>query len=77
MELNNNLPQKENNPYTKSNWTNKATQSTILPSTLGISGSKYVDTYHFSCGNDVPIYEVHTVHALNQLIGHAKFNNQS
>lgn len=49
----------------------------MLPSTLTISGSKCAGTYHFSCGNSVPIYEVGTVHALNQVIGHAKFNNQS
>ena len=50
---------------------------TTLPSTLSINGSKFAGCYHFSCGKDVPVYEVYTVHALNQLIGHAKFNNQS
>lgn len=50
---------------------------TKLPPTLSIAGSSYSGQYHFSCGNDVPVYEVYTVHALNQMIGHAKFNNQS
>ncbi len=48
-----------------------------LPKTLTISGTMYQGEYEFSCGHKVPIYEVYTVHALNQLIGHAKFNNQS
>lgn len=48
-----------------------------LSQNLSINGTKYAGNYQFSCGNDVPIYEVCTVHALNQLIGHAKFNNQS
>ena len=63
--------------YSNSRDVKRTVKPTALPSTLSISGSKYVDTYHFSCGNAVPIYEVHTVHALNQMIGHAKFNNQA
>lgn len=54
-----------------------AEKAKVLPSTLGISGTKFVNSYRFDCGNEVPIYEAYTVHALNQLIGHAKFNNQS
>lgn len=71
---------KKHNPnkrYYKKNDAKRADKSTTLPLTLSISGSQYAGVYHFSCGNDVPIYEVHTVHALNQMIGHAKFNNQS
>ncbi len=49
----------------------------ILPKTLSISGTSFVDEYHFLCGNVVPIYEVSTVHAFNQMIGHAKFNNEA
>lgn len=48
-----------------------------LSDRLSINGTKFVEGYHFSCGNIVPIYEVDTVHAFNQLIGHAKFNNQA
>ena len=44
---------------------------------LSITGSKFDSMYHFSCGNEVPVYEVQTVYALNQLIGPAKFNNQT
>lgn len=49
----------------------------ILPKTLSINGAVFANEYHFLCGNVVPIYEVSTVHALNQLIGHAKFNNEA
>ena len=49
----------------------------VLPTTLSINGTKYVENYQFSCGNSVPVYEVLTVHAFTQLIGHAKFNNQA
>ena len=49
---------------------------TKLHKNLSISGASFIDIYHFDCGNDVPVYEVQTVHALNQIIGHAKFNNQ-
>lgn len=48
-----------------------------LSDRLSINGTKFIENYHFSCGNVVPIYEVDTVHAFNQLIGHAKFNNQA
>lgn len=71
---------KKQNPskrYNKKGATKKSDKPKMLPPTLTISGSQYIDTYHFSCGNNVPIYEVSTVHALNQVIGHAKFNNQS
>ena len=67
-------PSKQYNPKSVAKRLNKPK---MLPSTLTISGSKCAGTYHFSCGNSVPIYEVGTVHALNQVIGHAKFNNQS
>ena len=49
----------------------------VWPTTLTINGTKYVGNHEFTCGNSVPIYEVLTVHAFTQLIGHAKFNNQS
>ena len=51
--------------------------SSKLKKTLSIDGAEYRGTFRFDCGNDVPIYEVNTVHALNQIIGYAKFNNQS
>jgi len=34
-------------------------------------------TFKFKCGHEVPIYEISNVHALNQLIGYAKFINRS
>lgn len=48
-----------------------------IPSSVCISGTEYIGTYNFLCGNEVPIFEACTVHGLNQLIGHAKFNNQA
>jgi len=48
-----------------------------LKKNLSIDGAEYKESFRFNCGNDVPVYEVSTVHALNQIIGYAKFNNQS
>ncbi|MCI9468342.1 MAG: FRG domain-containing protein [Oscillospiraceae bacterium] len=66
-----------NKRYAKKKERKRVDKPKMLPSTLSIGGSQYAGTHHFSCGNDVAVYEVHTVHALNQMIGHAKFNNQS
>ena len=55
----------------------KSNIATKLNANLSINGTTYVGDYTFSCGNTVPVYEVITVHGLNQLIGHAKFNNQT
>lgn len=66
-----------NKRYSKKKDTIRSENPTKLPHTLSISGSILSGVYRFSCGNDVPVYEVQTVHALNQMIGHAKFNNQS
>lgn len=41
-----------------------------------IKGAKCVDVHHFKCGNDVPVYEIFSMHELNQIIGYAKFLNQ-
>jgi len=49
----------------------------VMKSTLNPNGCKYIESHSFSCGHVVPIYEVSNVHALNQLIGYAKFINQS
>ena len=49
----------------------------IIPTTMTISGTKYYGNHTFSCGHSVPIYEVFSVHALNQIIGYAKFINRS
>ena len=48
-----------------------------IKSNLRIEGTEYVEQYAFSNGKTVPIYEVHTVHGLNQIIGYAKFNNSN
>lgn len=54
-----------------------AGNKSIMSDKLRLQGTKYVDRYTFKCGNNVPIYEVYTVHSLNQLIGYSKFINQS
>ncbi len=41
-----------------------------------ISRTRYVNDYVFECGNSVPIYDVTTMHGLNQILSHAKFNNR-
>ena len=70
---NSSQPQKQNNRV----GTEHPKKPIMLTPALTVSGSQLVGQYHFDCGNDVPVFEVHTVHALNQIIGHAKFNNQS
>lgn len=50
---------------------------TVFSCNLSVGGSKYIWTHSFQNGSHVPVYEVETVHALNQLIGHAKFNNRA
>ena len=73
----NNRKQNPKKQYRPKKFEQRAKKPVAWGSALSIYGSKYVGLYHFSCGNEVPIYEVHTVHALNQLVGHAKFNNQA
>lgn len=48
-----------------------------LSEKLNPSGCVFVGTHLFSCGQKVPIFEIQTVHALNQVIGYAKFINRS
>lgn len=47
-----------------------------LPTSLTINGAKYIGEHEFDVGNSVPIYEIDSMHAFTQLLGHAKFNNQ-
>lgn len=49
----------------------------IMKDSLSPYGCKILGRYVFKCGQDVPVYEVENVHALNQLIGYAKFINRS
>lgn len=48
----------------------------ILKKALSVSGLKFVEMYSLSCGNTVPVYDVSSMHALNQVIGYAKFINK-
>ena len=53
------------------------TPLTIMKGSLNPNGSKFAGIHTFLCGQEVPIYEVSNVHALNQLVGYAKFINKS
>lgn len=48
----------------------------VLTDKSSLFGLSLVGKYQFTRGNDVPLYEVSSVYALNQIIGHAKFRNQ-
>ncbi|MCI9345727.1 MAG: FRG domain-containing protein [Lachnospiraceae bacterium] len=48
-----------------------------MKNNLRIAGTEYVGEHVFVNGRSVPIYEIHTVHGLNQIIGYAKFNNNN
>lgn len=47
-----------------------------LKDTLSVPGLNFCGSHIFDCGNKVPIYEVTTMHGLNQIIGYAKFINK-
>ena len=37
--------------------------------------AEYIKDFTFDCGHQVPIYHVHTMHALTQIIGYIKYKN--
>jgi hypothetical protein len=47
-----------------------------LRNNMSVSGTQFVSEHKFSCGNSVPVYDVTSMHGLNQIIGHVKFNNR-
>ncbi len=49
----------------------------ILTQNSRADGCKFVDIFRFRNGHEVPIYEIFTTSALNQLIGHVKFSNST
>jgi len=55
----------------------QTTPLVIMKETISPYGCKFCNRYEYKCGHSVPIYEVENVHALNQLIGYAKFINHS
>lgn len=50
---------------------------TVIKSHMSITGTEFVAMHHFDCGHSVPVYDVATCHALNQILGHVKYNNRS
>lgn len=47
----------------------------ILTDKSRVEGSRFVKVFRFNDGTEVPLYEVFTMSAFNQLIGHVKFQN--
>lgn len=51
------------------------TKPIILTYNSRVDGAKYIGKHKFKSGHQVPLYELNTTGALNQIIGHGKFNN--
>lgn len=68
---------KKNNFRSKAHINCFSESITKLSKTLRSQGRLYCGEHTFTNGVSVPIYEVFSVHALNQLIGYAKFINRS
>ncbi len=49
----------------------------VLPSRNTTEGVKFLQDHQFANGHVVPLYDISTTGALNQIIGHAKFVNSS
>lgn len=47
----------------------------VLTSKSTVTGCSFVKNYRFRNGHEVPLYEISTTAAFNQLIGHAKIDN--
>lgn len=48
----------------------------LLNKNLRVNDAAYVGEHQFACGHQVPVFEVSSIHSLNQLVGHVKFNNR-
>ena len=48
----------------------------VIKSNLHIKDTAFVAVHTFATGHQVPVYDVMTYHALNQILGHVKFNNR-
>lgn len=49
----------------------------VIKADKRIYGTKYVETYKFKSGHEVPIYEILNCHGLNQMIGYVKLINKA
>lgn len=47
----------------------------ILTCNSRVDGANYLGKHKFKSGHEVPLYELSSTGALNQIIGHGKFNN--
>lgn len=68
-----------NKQFRKTNFSNttRKRKLAIMSDQFHLPGSEFIEKCTLDRGNTVPIYEVYTYHAFNQLIGYAKFINQS
>ena len=48
---------------------------TVLTENSRVEGCSFIKQHKFGSGHIVPIYDVSTMNALNQIIGHVKFQN--
>lgn len=49
----------------------------VIRPNKSIKGTRYIDTYKYKSGQEVPIYDVLNCHGLNQIIGYIKLINKS
>jgi hypothetical protein len=47
-----------------------------LHNRLKIKGTEFVREFKFKNGHSVPMFDILSMHGLNQIIGYAKFNNK-
>lgn len=47
-----------------------------IPSTQSIIGAPFCGLHKYKCGVEVPVFEIQTIHALNQFIGYVKYCNR-
>lgn len=48
----------------------------ILKHDRQIAGTTYIKDFTFNCNKTVPVFEINSIHGLNQIIGYAKFINK-
>lgn len=51
-------------------------ESKIMSEKFHLLGASFKEMFTFECGRTVPVYELSSYHALNQMIGYAKFLNK-
>lgn len=49
----------------------------ITSQKLRVADTHFVKMFQFKNGHEVPIFDIESMHGLNQIIGHSKFNNRN